>query len=151
MWDVEHRYKQVQVAVRVVQGKAFNRDDLAIVCTCVLGAFRKPNWSPVYLALDLSLIFSCPAQTRLEESTVQTANWYSENFQQWGLPPLKLELQEQIYILSVSFWPFFLCLKPWESDAACTLSYMGNGKKQWIAVSQIFGEALWIQAHTLVL
>lgn len=40
--------------------------------------------APVYLTLDWSLIFSCPAQ----ESTLQTANWYSENFQQWDCPLL---------------------------------------------------------------
>lgn len=42
-----------------------------------LGSPAEPG-APVYLALDLSgagdLHFPCPAQTRLEESIVQTAN-----------------------------------------------------------------------------
>lgn len=38
-----HRCKPVQIAVAVVQGKTFNRDDLAVVPTCVVGAFREPS------------------------------------------------------------------------------------------------------------
>lgn len=37
---VEHRCKVVQIAEAVLQGKTFNRDELAIVRTCVVEAFR---------------------------------------------------------------------------------------------------------------
>lgn len=37
---VEHRCKLVQLAEAVIRGKTFNRDELAVVRTCVVEVFR---------------------------------------------------------------------------------------------------------------
>lgn len=138
---VEHRCKLVQIVEAVIWGKTLNRDELAIVCTCVVEAFREgSSWtqSPTVLGTRCrwstrpSLPLPCPNKAGGTPFTDGKLIFWK--FPAVGLAHLdlktgilRLQLWEQIHILSVSFWLLFLCLKPWEADAACSLSYLENG------------------------
>ena len=153
---VEHRCKLVQIAEAVTRGKTFNRDELAIVRTCVVEAFSGSSWTQSPTVLDTrcrwsrrpSLPLPCPNKAGGTHFTDGKLIFWE--FPAVGIAPLdlkagilKLQLWEQIHILSVLFCLLFLCFKPWESDAACNLSYLENVYGQWIAVLlNIWGSSL---------